>query len=133
MWVSWIQPRYSLFQGMLGQQSSVFNGQYKNNFKADLVLDELRVWDHVRSEDEISTHRNMGIKIDSGLNLAFDWDDTDGDDSIVQDASGMVGGIVIAFYGFDNVGCWEETLSCVNVTGFRKVTYVVIIACIAHT
>ena len=54
-------------------------------------MDELRVWDHARTRGEIS--RNMNIRLSAGspgLLLAFDWDDSDGNDILVGDHSGLM-------------------------------------------
>ena len=76
---------------MIGQQSMLYLGRYDHRDKADLMIDELRIWDHPRSTREIRSNRYVRLPPETpGLNLAFNWDDFDGDDETVQDASGMM-------------------------------------------
>ena len=75
----------------MGQMSNLFHDMYARQFSTDALIDELRVWDYVRSDREIAV--NMHLRMPggtAGLNLGFTFDDQDGDDAVVQDASGDV-------------------------------------------
>ena len=74
---------------MVGQRSNEYNLDYMAEERGDFVIDEIRVWDTVRTSFQIDENKYKSLPMNTpGLNLMFTFDDKDGDDSIVQDASG---------------------------------------------
>ena len=90
LYTNYIAFFYFLHQGGLGQYCDAYNSNFYYDTRGDFLMDELRVWDVARTRGEII--RNMKLRFSAGypgLLLAFDWDDTDGNDLFVNDYSGL--------------------------------------------
>lgn len=96
--------------GIIGQAPVLYNEEYRRFLSGDFQLEEFRVWDYARTQEETIADLHVALPADTpGLSLYFNWDDTDGDDLVLQDMSGhgnhaAVGSIVNG----KNVIAWEK-------------------------